>query len=89
VPKGRWRVRRWRVGCVGAIAFAGRAERELVATGEHARKRTQETLDQLTPQEMQIARLVANGRSNREIAFQLFIGASTVDYHLRKAVPQA
>src|SRR6202011_2065096 len=58
---------------MGAVAFAGRAERELLATGEHARKRTPDTLDQLTPQETQIARLVANGQSNREIAAQLFI----------------
>jgi len=70
---------------MGAIAFASRAERELLATGEHARKRTPDTLDQLTPQETQIAHLVANGHSNREIAAQLFISPSTVDYHLRKA----
>jgi DNA-binding CsgD family transcriptional regulator len=69
---------------MGANAFAGRAERELLATGEHARKRTPDTLDQLTPQETQIARLVANGHTNREIAAQLFISPSTVEYHLRK-----
>ena len=70
---------------MGAGAFARRAERELLATGEHARKRTVETRDQLTPQEMQIARLAAQGATNREIAARLYISASTVEYHLRKA----
>jgi DNA-binding CsgD family transcriptional regulator len=70
---------------MGADAFAGRAERELLATGERARKRTVQTRDQLTPQEAQIGRLVADGHTNREIAAQLFISPSTVEYHLRKA----
>ncbi|HMJ35962.1 MAG TPA: AAA family ATPase [Baekduia sp.] len=70
---------------MGTEAFARRAERELRATGEHARKRTEETLDQLTPQEEQVARLAARGTTNREIAAQLFITQSTVEYHLRKA----
>ena len=70
---------------MGAEAFARRAERELLATGERARKRTVDTLDQLTPQETQISRLAANGDTNREIAAQLFISPSTVEYHLRKA----
>jgi DNA-binding CsgD family transcriptional regulator len=70
---------------MGTEAFAGRAQRELLATGERARKRTVDTLDQLTPQEEQIARLAAKGTTNREIATQLFISPSTVEYHLRKA----
>ena len=70
---------------MGAEAFARRAERELLATGERARKRTVETLGELTPQEAQIAGLVARGHTNREIAAQLFISPSTVEYHLRKA----
>jgi DNA-binding NarL/FixJ family response regulator len=69
---------------MGAAAFARRAERELLATGERARKRTVDTRDQLTPQETQIARLAATGCTNREIAAQLFISPSTVEYHLRK-----
>jgi DNA-binding CsgD family transcriptional regulator len=69
----------------GMEAFAERARVELEATGEHARKRTPETLGDLTPQEAQISRLAAQGRSNKEIAAQLFISPSTVDYHLRKA----
>ena len=68
----------------GMEAFAERARVELQATGEHARKRTVDTLDQLTPQEAQIAHLTANGNTNREIAAQLFISPSTVEYHLRK-----
>ena len=70
---------------MGTEAFASRAERELLATGARARKRTVDTLDQLTPQEEQIARLAASGATNREIAAQLFITQSTVEYHLRKA----
>ena len=69
----------------GVEAFAERARLELEATGERARKRTVETLDQLTPQETQIARLAAQGETNRQIAARLFISASTVEYHLRKA----
>lgn len=68
----------------GMHAFAGRTAIELEATGEHARKRTVDTRDQLTPQEAEISRLVARGDSNREIAAQLFISPSTVEYHLRK-----
>ena len=70
---------------MGAEAFARRAERELLATGERAGKRTVDKRDQLTAQESQIARLVADGHTNREIAAQLYISSSTVEYHLRKA----
>jgi DNA-binding CsgD family transcriptional regulator len=69
----------------GMEAFAERARVELRATGEHARKRTVETQDQLTPQESQACRLAAQGNTNREIAAQLFISPHTVEYHLRKA----
>jgi DNA-binding CsgD family transcriptional regulator len=69
----------------GMKAFAERARIELEATGEHARKRTVSTIDQLTPQEAQVAALAAEGHTNREIAARLFISPSTVEYHLRKA----
>ena len=68
----------------GAQAFADRARRELAATGETARTRTDETRDVLTPQEGQIARLARDGLSNPEIGAQLFISPRTVQYHLHK-----
>jgi DNA-binding NarL/FixJ family response regulator len=69
---------------MGAQAFAQRAERELTATGETARKRTFETSDELTPHEARIARMARDGASNLEIATQLFVSRKTVEYHLRK-----
>jgi len=69
---------------MGAEAFAERARAELLATGAHARKRTPDTRDALTPQEAQVARLAAEGAGNADIAAQLFISSSTVAYHLRK-----
>jgi DNA-binding CsgD family transcriptional regulator len=68
----------------GAKLFAERAEAELRATGERARKRDPSTLDDLTPQELQIAGLVAEGLTNKEIASQLYLSPRTIDYHLRK-----
>jgi DNA-binding CsgD family transcriptional regulator len=69
---------------MGMEAFAERARRELQATGETVRKRTVETLDELTPQEAQVARLAARGQTNPEIGAQLFLSPRTVEWHLRK-----
>ena len=69
---------------MGTEAFADRARRELLATGETVRKRTVETRGDLTAQEAQIARLARDGLSNPEIGTRLFISPRTVQYHLRK-----
>jgi DNA-binding CsgD family transcriptional regulator len=69
---------------LGAAPWADRAQAELRATGETARKRDQHAVEQLTSQELQIAALVTQGLTNREIAAQLYISPRTVDYHLRK-----
>jgi DNA-binding CsgD family transcriptional regulator len=69
---------------LGTTPWEARARSELRASGETARKRDPSTRDQLTPQELQIARLVATGKTNAEVAAQLFLSPRTIDYHLRK-----
>ena len=69
---------------IGAEAFAERAERELLAVGERARKPVIQVVSSLSAQEMLIASLAADGRTNPEIGLQLFISARTVEWHLRK-----
>ena len=69
---------------IGADGFADRARRELLVTGEIMRKRAVGTLEELTPQEAQIARLAAEHRTNPEIGTQLFSSSRTVEWHLRK-----
>jgi ATP/maltotriose-dependent transcriptional regulator MalT len=68
---------------LGAAPWAERAGAELRATGERARRRDPSALSQLTPQELQIIRLVGEGGTNREIGAQLFLSRRTIDYHLR------
>ncbi|RFU20074.1 ATP-binding protein [Geodermatophilus marinus] len=68
---------------MGAEAFAGRAARELRATGEHPRARNTLLTDALTAQELHIARLVATGATSREVAAQLFLSPRTIEAHLR------
>ena len=65
------------------MLWAERARSELRATGETARRRDPSTLDQLTAQEVHIAQLVAEGRTNRDVAGQLFLSPRTIDFHLR------
>jgi DNA-binding CsgD family transcriptional regulator len=67
-----------------AAPWAERARNELLATGETARKRDPSTIDQLTPQELQISRLISQGLKNKEVAARLFLSPRTIDYHLRK-----
>ena len=69
---------------MGAEAFAERARRELLATGETVRARSPDDARQLTAQEAQIAQLARDGLSNPEIGARLFISPRTVQYHLRK-----
>jgi DNA-binding CsgD family transcriptional regulator len=68
---------------IGALAFAERALQELRATGERARRRSPETADELTPQELHIARLVGEGATSKEVASELFVSPRTIDAHLR------
>jgi DNA-binding CsgD family transcriptional regulator len=68
---------------LGATLWEERARVELRASGQTARRRDPSTREELTPQEIQIARFVAQGSSNREVAAQLFLSPRTIDFHLR------
>jgi DNA-binding CsgD family transcriptional regulator len=69
---------------LGGAPWAERARAELRVSGERARRRDPSTLDQLTPQELQIIQFVGEGATNREVAAQLFLSPRTIDYHLRQ-----
>jgi len=73
-----------RLAATGIEGFAERARRELLATGETARKRTADTALELTAQEAQIARLARDGHTNSEIGVQMYLSLRTVEWHLRK-----
>jgi hypothetical protein len=70
---------------MGSEAFARRAERELLATGERARKRTVRTREDLAAREAQVARLARDGLPNPEVGARLFISPRTVEYHLTRS----
>jgi DNA-binding CsgD family transcriptional regulator len=72
-------------GELGAAPWAERARLELQATGETARRRRPSTLDQLTPQELRIALALADGKTMRAAAAELFLSPKTIEYHLRNA----
>ena len=82
--RGQLRIAHDQFDEIGMEAFGERASRELLATGEKVRKRRHETRDELTPQELQIARLASDGLTNPEIGAQLFLSRRTVEWHLRK-----
>ena len=73
---------------IDAAPWAERARAELRATGTTVPRPGRTDLPRLTPQELQVARLAAQGRSNRDIAAQLFLSPRTVAYHLYKAYPK-
>ena len=73
---------------LGAAPWSERARQELRASGETSRRRIPATRDQLTPQELQIAQMAAEGLSNREIGLQLFISHRTVGAHLHRIFPK-
>jgi DNA-binding CsgD family transcriptional regulator len=73
---------------LGAVPWADRARAELRATGEAVAPPAVDAFDQLTPQELQIVRLVSEGLSNRQAAAQLFLSPRTVEYHLYKVYPK-
>jgi DNA-binding CsgD family transcriptional regulator len=70
---------------LGAAPWAELARTELAATGETARRREAATLDELTPQELKVALLLADGKTTREAAAALFLSPKTIEYHLRNA----
>ena len=69
---------------MAAAGFADRAQRELQATGEKVRKRRADAREELTPQQLRVARLARDGRMNSEIAAELFLSPRTVEWHLRQ-----
>ena len=69
---------------LGAMLWRDQAAAELAATGEHVRAPGKDAVADLTPQELQVSLLLADGRTTREAAAALFLSPKTVEYHLRK-----
>jgi DNA-binding CsgD family transcriptional regulator len=82
------RTARDRLDALGALPWSSRARQELRASGESSRARNRDLQDELTPQELQVAHLVGNGLSNREIGHQLFLSPRTVGAHLYHIFPK-
>jgi DNA-binding CsgD family transcriptional regulator len=70
---------------LGAEPWAERSRAELLATGERARRRDESTIYALTPQEVQVAMVLSEGKTTREAAAQLFLSPKTIEYHLRNS----
>jgi len=73
---------------LGALPWSERARQELRASGETSRRRSYDLIDALSPQELQIAQLAANGLSNKEIGHQLFLSHRTIGSHLYRIFPK-
>ena len=73
---------------LGVEPWGERARRELRASGESSRRRTPQALDELTPQELQIVQMAADGLSNREIGQRLYLSHRTVESHLYRVFPK-
>jgi DNA-binding CsgD family transcriptional regulator len=73
---------------IGTIPWSERARQELRASGETSRRRTPDARDQLTPQELQVAQMAAEGLTNREIGQQLYLSHRTVSSHLHRIFPK-
>ncbi|MFK4500798.1 DNA-binding CsgD family transcriptional regulator/tetratricopeptide (TPR) repeat protein [Bradyrhizobium japonicum] len=74
---------------LGASPWSDRAREELRASGETSRRRTEQVWDTLTPQELHIAQLAAEGLSNKEIGARLYLSHRTVGYHLHRIFSKA
>jgi DNA-binding CsgD family transcriptional regulator len=86
--RDRLRAARDMFDALGAIPWSERARRELRAAGEASRRRDPDARDQLTPHELQIAQLAAEGLTNREIGQRLYLSHRTVSSHLHRIFPK-
>jgi DNA-binding CsgD family transcriptional regulator len=84
LARGRLRIALAHFQSLEAEPWAERTGRELRATGEHVRSRATSSLGELTPQELQVARLIASGATYKEAAARLFLSAKTIEFHLGK-----